>query len=96
MRSRAERRAARDEWYGVVECRWGGEATAACWNPGACGCQPDSAGFAWREAQSEQFSRSWWALMDAIAEALYFDRIFDWLARILAPTCTPNPTNEEM
>ena len=67
-----------------IECRWGGRATAACWNIGACGCGATAVEDVWREAHAEQFERAWTALVDALAEGFRLPQIIAWLDRRLA------------
>lgn len=48
------RKAAERRWRRFnIECRWGGPATSACWNSGACGCFPTSVAEVWAEAQRD-------------------------------------------
>lgn len=64
-----------------LECRWGGPATPACWNPGACGCNPTCVEEVWSEAHTAHG----WHLLREIGghafEALRLQSLVNWLAR---------------
>lgn len=66
------------------QCRWGGPATDACWNVGACGCYPSTPELVLREAYGEQASRSARAIFDAVVEALRIRQLVGWLDRKIA------------
>ena len=62
-----------------LECRWGGPATPACWNPGACGCNPTCVEEVWREAHAAHAERLVRVIGERVFEVLRLDRLVAWL-----------------